>query len=102
MLAIRLVFLPDEADPSASHKLKIAANAPGGGVLNQVEGDLNFGGPAPPPAEDELQGVHVPMAIQFLAATEGTYMLEVTVDGHTTGVPIHVAQGPPPAPPDMA
>jgi hypothetical protein len=37
----------------------------------------------------------VPIAIQFLAAIEGTYMLEITVDAHTMGVPFHVAPGPP-------
>lgn len=101
MLAIRLIFLPDEVDPQAMHKLRVAAMAPGGGMLQQVEGDLNIGRPSVAPDENEFQGVHVPMALQFQAEVEGTYMLEITVDGHTTGVPLHVAPGPPPAPPTI-
>ncbi|MGO9898836.1 MAG: DUF6941 family protein [Solirubrobacteraceae bacterium] len=98
ILAIRLIFLPDEIDSGAVHKLRVAAIAPGGETLSQVEGDLNVAGPTAP-AGDWLQGLHIPMAIQFMAEAEGQYSLEITVDGHTMGVFMNVALGPPPQPP---
>jgi hypothetical protein len=96
VLAIRLVFLPDEDELTSAHKLRVAALSPEGETLAQVEGDINLAGGAPPPAGDWLQALHVPMAIQFMAQTEGRYTLEITVDGHTLGIPMTVVTGLPP------
>jgi hypothetical protein len=79
------------------HTLKVAALSPDKEKLAEVEGDINLSGPVVP--TDWLQGMQVPMAIQFMAGTEGRYDLEITVDGHTIGVPMNVAVGPPPTPP---
>lgn len=99
VLAIRLVFLPSEDELGAAHKLRVAALSPDGDKVAEVEGDLNLGGEAV--ETDWLHGLMTPMAIQFMAETEGLYNLEVDVDGHTIRVPMNVATAPsaPPAEP---
>jgi hypothetical protein len=81
VLAIRLIFLPDHDEISVPHTLKVAALSPDKEKLAEVEGDINLSGPVVP--TDWLQGMQVPMAIQFMAGTEGRGDLEITVDGHT-------------------
>jgi hypothetical protein len=97
-MAIRLIFLPEEVAGQGQFQLRVAAMAPDGSLLNQVEGQINIGGPRVVPDPTEFQGLHVPMAVQFMAQTEGRYQLDITVDGHTYSVGLHVAAGPPPAP----
>lgn len=101
VLAARLIFLPDEATTEQAHKFRVAALAPGGNTLNAVEGELNIGSPTgAQPDENEFQGAHVPIAIQFPAEIEGRYQLEVTVDGASTvSVPLHIVRAPAPEPP---
>jgi hypothetical protein len=94
ILAIRLVFLPDELDSDDPHRLRVSALDPQGQKLSEVEGDLNVAGPVA--SGEWLQGLHIPMAIQFMAEEPGTHQLEITVDGQTVAVPINVALGLPP------
>ncbi len=96
-LAIRLVFVPDELDPAVPHNLRVAAISPDRQTLAEVDGALNVAVP-PGVADDWLRGLHVPMVIQFMAESEGRYSLEITVDGHTMGVPMNIGVRPPPTP----
>jgi hypothetical protein len=67
---------------------------PRGDLMSEVGGSLAVGGTARNP--DWLSGIMIVSVIQFEAAEEGTYTIEIVVDESEKSLPIHVVHGLPP------
>lgn len=98
VMAVRLAGLPD--DIVGKHTTRNIIKAPDGSVLSDLSGDfdVNAGGEIDTDSQ-WLQGLMFPLAIAFQADAPGTYTFEMTVDGSTAAVPLHVSQGPVPGMP---
>lgn len=93
MLALRITGMAEELDPSVSHALTNRILDPSGEVIAEVGGELALGGESARP--EWLVGIMLPMVVGFEAPDEGTYTVEVSVDGDSRSLPLHVILGTP-------
>lgn len=93
-LALRLLATPDEVEAGELHATANRIRDPRGEVLAEATGEIKVAGEAARP--DWLVGVTLPVVVQFEAAEEGTYTIELDVDDATESLPIHVVVGLPP------
>jgi hypothetical protein len=96
LLAVRLVGLNEEFTADQQHQATNRVRDPTDEVISEVRGEFVIG--AESSRADWLAGVIVPVGVQFPAAEEGTYTIELTMDDASTSLPLHVvASGAPPA-----
>jgi hypothetical protein len=94
-LAVRLLATPEELEAAEPHTAANRVRDPRGDLLGEVRGEVTFGGEAARP--DWLVGITVPLVVQFEAAEEGTYTVELEFDDASQSLPIHVVLGAPEA-----
>jgi hypothetical protein len=94
VLAVRLLAMAEELDPDQPHQLTNRVRDPHGEVIGEATGDLRIGAESARP--EWLAGIMANAVVQFLAAEEGTYTIELVVDEASKELPIHVVHGLPP------
>jgi hypothetical protein len=94
VLAVRAVATPEELEAGDEHTITNLIRDPSGGQIGEMSGQLKIQAEAQRP--EWLVGLTLPMIVQFDALQEGTYTIEVGIDGASHALPIHVVHGPPP------
>jgi hypothetical protein len=95
VIATRFVAPLDELGEDNQHAVSCVARDAALNEVGEVSGTLAV--PVPEGAREEwLLGIHMPLAVQFEAAVEGTYTLEIKVDEDAQQLPLHVGNVPPP------
>ena len=94
MLVMRFTGTAEEFESGEEHQLRSCIRAPGGDVVAELTGGMVVGGDQL--QEEWLNGVTLPVALQFMAETEGTYTVEQFIDNLSASIPLHVAVGAPP------
>lgn len=88
-IAVRLVAALDELGEDKPHELRCVARNADLEEVGEVQGTASW--PVPEAARaDWLLGIHLPLVVQFEAGEEGTYTLDISVDGNGYPVPMHV------------
>jgi hypothetical protein len=78
---VRVLGQPDEFDSEANHTMEANLTGPGMEGVAQVEFDLPTGEADPTHPEGWEVNALIPILMQFTARNEGTYMLDLYVDG---------------------
>lgn len=101
-LAVRLLAMAEELEGDQPHQVSTTIRDPRGEPISETSGEMSVAAVAARP--DWLTGLMIPAVIQFEAAEEGTYTIEIGVDDASKSIPIHIVEGLPPgvAPPDEA
>ena len=96
-MAVRLTALQDELDAGIQHEARNIIRGPDGATVNDVTESFSVGRDGLIVDRPEwLQGVMLPLMVQFTATEEGSYTFEHIVDGSSVVVPLHVIVGPAP------
>jgi hypothetical protein len=94
VLAVRALATPEELEAGDEHTITNLIRDPSGGQIGEMTGQLKIQAEAQRP--EWLVGLTLPMIVQFDALEEGTYTIEVGIDGASHALPIHVVHGLPP------
>lgn len=95
VMAIRLLGLPEELATDVQHRGRNLVRGPDGETVSDISGEFTIAG-GEHARPDWLQGIILPLVIQFQATEAGTYTFEHMVDDSSASVPLHVVQGLPP------
>jgi hypothetical protein len=93
VLAIRLLATSEELEEARGHSAINRVRDPRGDLLSEVTGEISVAGESARP--EWLTGIMVGGAVQFEAAEEGTYTIEVVIDDSSASLPIHIVLGSP-------
>lgn len=88
VLAVRALATSDEVDAGEKHTIRNVIRNPSDVQIGEMTAELEIGGSAARP--EFLVGVTLPLVVQFEAAEEGTYSIEVGIDGVSRALPIHI------------
>lgn len=97
MVAVRMTAPEDELGPEHPHTLRCRILDPDMQEVGEtLEAELRAGGESLRPGW--LVGIMIPMGVQWQADREGTYTVELAIDGGDPYMtPMHVLEGMPPA-----
>jgi hypothetical protein len=94
VLAVRALAMPEELEAGDEHAITNVIRDPTGEQVGEMTAQLEIQADVQRP--DWLVGLTLPMIVQFDALQEGTYTIEVGIDGASHALPIHVVHGLPP------
>ena len=94
VLAVRALVMPEELEAGDEHVITNLIRDPSGEQVGEMTGQLEIQADVQRP--EWLVGLTLPMIVQFDALQEGTYTIEVGIDGASHALPIHVVHGLPP------